>query len=62
MKKMTDIQEEILLSYFPEFLDTQMLKFIELKFKLEEELESLTGWNERKNNPQPVQGQKNSEN
>jgi hypothetical protein len=51
MKKMTDIQEEILLSYFPEFLDTQMLKFIELKFKIEDELEKLTGWNEKKVNP-----------
>lgn len=48
---MTEIQEEILLSYFPEYLDTQMLKFIELKFKLEEELEKLTGWNAKKNDP-----------
>jgi len=43
MKKMTDIQEEILLSYFPEFLDTQMLNFIELKLKIEDEIEKLTG-------------------
>lgn len=48
MKRMTDIKEEILLSYFPDFLDTKMLKYVELKFKLEDELEKLTGWNDQK--------------
>jgi hypothetical protein len=48
MKRMTDIKEEILLSYFPDFLDTKMLKYVELKFKLEDELEKITGWNKIK--------------
>lgn len=48
MKRMTDIKEEILLNYFPNFLDTKMLKYVELKFKLEDELEKLTGWSDNK--------------
>ena len=41
MKKMEDIGEDILMRYFPKFLDVKMLKFVELKFKLEERLREL---------------------
>ena len=58
MKRMTDIKEEILLSYFPDFLDTKRLKYVELKFKLEDELEKLTGWNENKKSLMSRQTQK----
>ena len=58
MKRMTDIKEEILLSYFPDFLDTKMLKYVELKFKLEDELEKITGWNKIKKKAPTRQTQK----
>ena len=48
MKRMEDIREEILNSYLPEFLDQRMLHFVELKYKLETELEQRTGF-KRKN-------------
>lgn len=35
---MSDISEDILMSYFPDFLDEKMLRFVELKFKLEEKV------------------------
>lgn len=44
MKKMADINEDILMSYFPDFLDRKMLRFVELKFKLEEKLRKVTHW------------------
>jgi hypothetical protein len=48
MKRMNDIKEDILISYFPEFLDEKMLKFVELKFQLEDNLEKLTHWGKKK--------------
>lgn len=41
---MSDIEEDILMSYFPSFLDRKMLKFVELKFKLEDKLRQITKW------------------